>query len=79
MDSNLPLSVQARITPGGALRGGAHPARDGSSREAPDPRASRLPGDGEHRPRFAGTCDTAVDPLQLIWLVARERDDFTNF
>lgn len=26
-----------------------------------------------------GSCDTPVDPLQLVWLVERDRLDFVNF
>lgn len=59
---------------------------------SPEPRSLRSPLDVEEpspdslsrrirsaRERTVGLRDTPVDPLQLVWLVDRERDDFVNF
>ena len=31
------------------------------------------------RSACVGACDTPVDPLQLVWMIGRDREDFVNF
>lgn len=78
----LPPSIQHRLgriaPPSSASRTRATAA--GDTRTRGDRALERAPRSAVHdRGRITGLWDTPVDPLQLVWSLAREREDVSNF
>lgn len=68
--------VTAPQSPRRELSPEPRPLRSPLEVSSPDSLSRRIP---DARERVVGLRDTPVDPLQLVWLIGRERDDFVNF
>lgn len=82
MDPLLPPAIQARFALPGASRGSVraeYAVRTDATRGVAGVRAVDACPAERNRRRVAGLSDTPVDPLQLIWTIDRDREDFSNF
>ncbi|MBI5362896.1 MAG: hypothetical protein HZA53_06930 [Planctomycetes bacterium] len=79
MDHLLPPAIQARFALPGASRDSARVVRVDAGRGAVGVRVVDACSGERNRTRVVGLSDTPVDPLQLIWTIDRDREDFSNF